>query len=312
MQLEPNARWRVRLKSFGSLGLIVACLAALPVLPAAAQTVDRLTETGRIRLGYLVDAMPFTSRTEAGTAEGYGAALCEQVAERIRMELDIATLTVEWVPVDIDDREADVAQGRVDLLCTPMNVTLERRKQVSFSLPVFLGGTRAVLRDNAPAQLRAALTGAAPTRPVWRGAPAATVLQEQRFAVVSGTTTETWIADRISTFHIDAEVQLVPDFRTALQGLADGRTDVVFGERTLLVEAMHALGRSDFVVLDRLFTHEQAALALPRNDAEFRWLVDAALSRLYRTDAFAEAYIRWFGDLDETTRAFFEQNALPE
>src|SRR5690606_1693448 len=153
---------------------------------------------------------------------------CEHIVEQVRMELELAELSVEWVPVTVDDRGNDVREGRVDLLCSPMNVTLTRRKEVSFSTPVFLGGTSAVLRENSPAQLRNVLSGTQPTRPVWRGSPAKTVLQQQVFAVVAGTTTESWIAERRAFFHIDAEVLTVPDFRAALEALADGRVDVVF------------------------------------------------------------------------------------
>jgi len=311
MQLEPIASSRARPGRWSQAWAFVV-LSALAALPASAQTLDRITQSGSIRLGYLVDALPFTARTEAGDVEGYGAALCAHIAEQVRTELELGELRVEWVPVTVDDRESAVRDGRVDLLCSPMNVTLTRRSAVSFSIPVFLGGTSAVLRETAPAQLRNVLSGAQPIRPVWRGSPAKTLLQRQRFAVVSGTTTESWIAERRSTFHIDAEVLKVPDFPTALEALADGRVDVVFGERALIVEAMHELGRRDFTMLDRLFTHEQAGLALPRDDSDFRSVVDAALSRLYRTEAFAELYIRWFGDMSETTRTFFDQNALPE
>ena len=314
MQLERSALSRHNLLwlSFRALTALVVSCAALAGQPASAQTIDRIAESNRIRLGYLVDAAPFTYRSDAGAVEGYATVLCEQIAEQVRSELGLAELTVEWLPVSVNDRLRDVQQGRIDLLCAPMNVTIARRQEVSFSIPVFLGGTRAVLREDAPAQLRAVLTGERPTRPVWRGSPAATVLQEQAFAVVSGTTTESWIADRLSLFHIDAEVVTVPDYRAALQALADGSVDVVFGERNLIVEGMHALGRRDFVILDRLFTQEQAALALTREDVDFRLLVDAALSRLYRSEAFPELYIQWFGDMDDTSRSFFQQNALPE
>ena len=40
-------------------------------------------------------------------------------------------------------------QGKVDLLCAPMSATLAR-EQASFSIPIFAGGNRAVLRTDAP------------------------------------------------------------------------------------------------------------------------------------------------------------------
>ena len=291
--------------------LAVFCF-ALSSLAAQAQTLERVAETTRLRAGYLADAAPFTYGTDGGTVEGYGAALCDHIAEQVGRALGVGELTIDWLPVSVEDRLYDVQQGRVDLLCMPTNVTVSRRRDVSFSIPVFLGGTRAVLRRDASPDLRGVLAGARANRPVWRGAPAATVLQRKTFAVVEGSTTEGWIADRLSTFHIDAEVETVPDFRTALQRVVEREVDVLFGERALVMEAMNDVAAQDLVILDRLFTHEQAALALPRDDADFRVLVDAALSQLYQSESFEELYIRWLGDFDESTRAFFEMNALPD
>ena len=80
---------------------------------------------------------------------------------RSRSELGLPQLTVQWVPVTSTTALRDVQQGNVDLLCTPTSVTLARRQEVSFSIPVFAGGIRAVLRADAPQALRDALRNSA-------------------------------------------------------------------------------------------------------------------------------------------------------
>ena len=114
------------------------CFAAVP---AAAATLDRIRESGSIKLGYLADARPFSYRNEAGAAEGYAVALCQQVADQVKKGLALPSLRVDWVPVTPDDRLSDVQQGNVDLLCAPTSATLARRQDVSFSIPIFAGGT---------------------------------------------------------------------------------------------------------------------------------------------------------------------------
>ena len=52
--------------------ILAVALAALAALPASAATLDRIRETGTIRLGYLADARPFSFRNEAGGADGGG------------------------------------------------------------------------------------------------------------------------------------------------------------------------------------------------------------------------------------------------
>jgi polar amino acid transport system substrate-binding protein len=168
------------------------------------------------------------------------------------------------------------------------------------------------VRKDAPSALRDALAEERPQRPVWRGSPAAKLLEDTTFAVVSGTSSENWLRERRATLQIDAQIVPVPDYRTALQLLLDRKVDVVFGERSLVLGAMNYTEYEQLTILDRLFTHELAALALARGDEDFRLLVDASLSRLYATREFAARFAQLGGPLDGKTREFFLWNTLPQ
>lgn len=290
------------------LGLIyIACSAALP---AAAATLDRIKERGHARFGYLADARPFSFRNEDGVADGYAVALCRRIADRLKAQLSQPQLIVEWTPVAFDDRLQDIERGDIDLLCAPTSATLSRREAASFSLPIFPSGNRAVLRADASTALRGALSETPNTKAVWRGSPAAKVLEKTSFAVVSGTSTQDWLASRSATLQINARVVPVPDYRTGLQQLLDRKVDVFFGDRTAVLGALPAAARDNVVVLDRLFTHDPVALALARNDDDFRLLVDKTLSETYPSEEFSAQYAKWFGEFDERTRQFFIWNTL--
>jgi ABC-type amino acid transport substrate-binding protein len=158
--------------------------------------------------------------------------------------------------------------------------------------------------------LREALGENPNTHAVWRGSPAAKVLENTRFAVVTGTTAQTWLESRRETFQVDARIVPVADYRTGLQQLLDHKVDVFFGERTVVLGAMDDAARANLVVLDRLFTQESAALALARDDDDFRLLVDRTLSQLYAASEFGELYAKSFGSFDDNARAFFQWNTL--
>ena len=104
----------------------------------------------------------------------------------------------------------------------------------------------------------------------------------------------------------------VPDYATAVEQLADGQIDVLFGELSLVLGATEARAIPDFQMIDRLFTHEQFGLALARNDDEFRLLVDRALSELYASVDFRELYTTWFGEIDNRIETFFMWTTLAE
>ena len=294
----------------GLLAIVAGMLAAFAAIPATAGTLDRIRESGRIKLGYVVDQRPFSYRSEAGEPEGYGVDLCRQIAAEVKTR--IPGLAVDWVPVTADRRIGEVELGSIDLLCAPMSVTLARRKDVAFSIPVFAAGNRAVMRADSAAVLRDALGETHAVRPVWRGSPAAKVLKGTTFGAVTGTTTADWLEERRAAFQVDAKIVQVADYRSGLQQLRERKIDVLFGEGSSVLGAMDDAARKDLVVFDRQFTREAGALALSRNDDDFRLLVDAALSRFFESGDFRALYSKSFGAFDDRTRAFFALSAVPK
>jgi len=310
---ESSRRYRVLIATLGIAVLATSLLPFADAAPAAAAgTLDRIRQAGKIELGYRDDARPFSYKDESGKAAGYSIALCEKIADDVKTELGLPSLTVDWVPVTLEGRFQDVQQGKVDLLCGADTATLTRRKDVSFSIPVFPSGIGALLRADAPAQLREVLGGRPASGPVWRGSPAR-VLEKKTFSVVTGTTSATWLADRMNAFHIDATVAPVDSYQAGIQRVLDRKSDVFFGDRPILYDAAEGgPAAADLTVLDRLFSYEPLALALARDDEDFRLVVDRSLSKLFRSDQFKDMYVKWFGEPDDGAAIFFGLSALPE
>jgi ABC-type amino acid transport substrate-binding protein len=139
------------------------------------------------------------------------------------------------------------------------------------------------------------------------------VLQARSFSAVQGTTADSWVTTRSRDLQIIADVSRVSGYDAGIQALLDRRSDVFFGERSVLLDAArrHTSAR-DLLVIDRLFTYEPLALAFGRGDDDFRLLVDRTLSRLFFSGEFAALYTTWFGEPDENTLTFFRWNRLPE
>jgi ABC-type amino acid transport substrate-binding protein len=285
--------------------------AAAAPTSAAAGTLARIRDAGRIRIGYRTDARPFSYRDESGQAAGYSVTLCQRIADAAKGEPGLSSMTVEWVPVTAEDRFRALQQNQIDLLCGAETVTLTRRAEVSFSIPIFPGGIGALVRADAPARLREVLSGRGQTfHPIWRGS-ATQILQARAFSAVEGTTSEKWLAERIRDLQVVTDISRVSGYDTGLQGVLDRRSDALFAERAVLLDAArrHASAR-DLVVLDRLFTYEPLALAFGRGDEDFRLLVDRTLSGLYSSGEMGGLYTKWFGEPDETTLSFFRWNTL--
>jgi polar amino acid transport system substrate-binding protein len=292
---------------FFALTLLTTAQAAL----AASANLDRIKAEGKITLGYRVDAQPFSYRDRSDKPAGYSVALCQQVVDQVKAELGLGSLTVQWVPVTLADRFDDLKQGKVALLCGADTATLARRKEVAFSIPIFPGGIGAMLRNDAPSALRDILAEAPPpSHPIWRGSPARTFLERKTFSVVKGTTGESWLTGRLKEFDIAANVAPVDNYEAGIQRVLNGSSDALFADRAILLEAARHSSSED--VLDRLFTYEPFALALRRDDDDFRLIVDRTLSRLYKSKEFRGLYAAWLGKPDDSAITFFRLTALPD
>jgi polar amino acid transport system substrate-binding protein len=287
---------------------MLLCFTLLAATAFAGSTVDRIKQSGHIRLGYVGDARPFSFEGQNGP-DGYAVELCKNVVKSLEKQLALQGLTQDWKQVSFERRLRPVGAGDIDILCAPLNDTLSHREEVSFSIPIFAGGNRAVIRNDAPATLRTALSREERlTKPVWRGSPAATVLEQTRFVVMKGTSSEKWLEERRTLLQVDAKVSTVPDYRTGLQHVLERKADVFFGERSLVLGVLgteDTEARKTLVVVDRLFTHEPLGLAMPRGDDDFRLLVDRALSELFVSEEFPRLYTKWCGQFDAPTRTLF-------
>jgi polar amino acid transport system substrate-binding protein len=316
-------RTESRSPSRRSFRLAAAGITLLPMLllfteaataPAHAATLDRIKQSAKITLGYRADARPFSYRDDAGKAAGYSVALCEKVVEQVKTELGLPMLAVDWMQVAMEERVAAVQQGKVDLMCGAETATLARRKDVSFSVPIFPSGIGALLRADAPAALRDLLAEGHPgPRPVWRGSPAQALLQLTTVSILAGTTSVAWLAGRLDELEISAQVVPVEGYQAGIQRVIDRSSDVFFGDRPILLDAAtRGASAGSLIVLDRLFTYEPIALALQRNDDDFRLVVDRSLSRLFVSKEIPVLYTKWFGEPDSSVVTFFRQAALPE
>ncbi len=276
-----------------------------PANSFAGETLDGIRSSGHVRFAYLPQAKPFTSANASGAVEGYGAALCERIAAALKSQLGLPQLAVDWVPVTIDTAAGAVAGGQADVLCTSSNATLARRKTLSFSIPTFAGGIRAVVRDDITPQVREALENNPRTRPVWRGTPAQGMVEATRFATVAGTSSERWLKAKISSFKLNTATVSVPDYASGIKFLLEDKIDVFFADRDVALSAMDDKAAAKLKVLNRQITQEPLALALPRADEDLRLLVDATLASTYSGSDFADLYAKYFGALDDANRTFF-------
>jgi polar amino acid transport system substrate-binding protein/glutamate/aspartate transport system substrate-binding protein len=283
--VAPHADLPRRMRWLLLAGLAV-CMSASA---ASGGTLDTLRQSGTLRIGYVVDEAPFSSSKPDAKPTGYAIDLCGKVADEI--EHVIPQLKREYVEMTLANGFDAVKDGQVGLLCGAITVNLERREIVDFSQPIFLTGASALLRRDSPDYLQTLFLDRPAVRSVSQRLASTSVI-----GVRANTTTGAILREAGS---IEVSKTRIADFDThedGLKALEEHKIDAYFADQVLLMSlAKRARNPSSLEVGDRLFTHEPYAIALRRDDADFRLLVDRALTDFYLSDDFLPLLEIYFG-----------------
>jgi polar amino acid transport system substrate-binding protein len=179
-------------------------------------------------------------------------------------------------------------------------------------VPIYTAGLSAVVRQDASETLLNVLNGkVAHTGPTWR----ATVnrgLANQTYAAIAGGVTETWIQQQMRLLGVVATLVTVENAEAGLNLVANGKADAFFAERMLL---KHLLTRNypsgNLVLLERIFEYAPTAMAVDREDEDFRLLVDTALSDMYRSGEIEQAFDKHLGGASSAAKKLFRIYAIP-
>jgi polar amino acid transport system substrate-binding protein/glutamate/aspartate transport system substrate-binding protein len=242
-----------------------------------------------VRIGYITDEAPFSSVKSGADPMGYAIDLCGKIADEI--EYRVPQLKREYVEMTLANGFDAVKNGQIDLLCGAITVNLKRREIVDFSQPIFLTGATALLRKDSPNYLQTLFLEKPAVRPVSQRVPSTRVI-----GVRASTTTGTTLREALA---IQASKTKLSDFEThedGLKALEDHKIDAYIADQVLLISlAKRARDPSSLEIGDRLFTHEPYAIALRRDDADFRLLADRALTAFYLSDDFLPLLEGYFG-----------------
>lgn len=256
--------------------LLYALCLGLAAAAQAGPALDRMQASGRIVIAHRESSVPFSYLLPNGRPVGYAVDLCLKLAEAVRKKLKMNALNAEFLLVTPANRLQMVAEGRADLECGSTTNNAERREKVAFTVPHYITGARYLVRADSGITDLAQFEGK--TLVSTQGTtPLATITQ----------------VNRERGLHI--RIVEAPDHAKAMEMLAAGQADGFVMDDVLLYGL--AASRPDaakYRVVGKFLTVEPLAIALPRNDPEFKAIVDDEMKRLIATREAQAIYERWF------------------
>ena len=282
--------------------LLLAALVTSPGSDLSAQesepTLDKISRTGEFVIGYRADSSPLSYENADGQPSGYSVDLCRRIAASVNAHFADKEIEPKFVRITSDERISAVVNGKIDIECGSTTITLSRQEQVDFSIPTFVTGGSVLSLTESGIQDMSDLSG-------------------RKVGVVTGTTTVEQLRYHLEQNLIDAEIVPVADRNEGMKRLNRGDIDALASDQIVLIgQVIEALDPKRYSLVSEIFSYEPYGFVVRRNDADFRLIVNKAISQLYRSDQHADIYYKWIGRIGISVppilAAMYQLNAFPE
>lgn len=282
--------------------LLLAAVLILPSSDLPAQesegTLEKIARTGEFLIGYRADSSPLSYENSEGQPSGYSVDLCRRIAAGVKAHFGDKAIETKFVRIKADERISAVVDGKIDIECGSTTITLSRQEQVDFTLQTFVTGGSVLSLAATGIQGMSDLSG-------------------KRVGVEKGTTTVEQLRSHLKENLIDAEVVIVDDREAGMARLNRGGIDAFASDQIVLIgQVAEAINPRQYSLVSEVFSYEPYGFVVRKNDAEFRLVVNRAISQLYRSGGHAEIFYKWIGrigiNVPPILAAMYQLNTLPE
>ena len=265
---------RVVVPALAILGMAVLARAAM----AASPTLEKIRSSGTITLGYREASIPFSYLGADQKPVGLSLDLCAAVVQRVSAALNLPNLKTATVAVNASNRIPLIQNGTVDIECGSTTTTVERQRQVAFSVATFVSQPR-WLTLNAS------------------GITDATDLRGRSVVITQGSLNMLLAQKLNAEDKLDLTILQARDHAESLLMLRTGRAVAWYEDDVLLAGARATAPDPTSLALlpaSSGGTDYFYGLMLPHEDPDFKAVVDEAVKAQMASGAFAKLYDRWF------------------
>jgi len=257
---------------------IVFFIAALSLgFQAAAQdTLKKVKDSGAITIGHRDASIPFSYYDDKQQVVGYAVDLCLKIVDAVKKEVGNPNLKVNYQLVTSANRIPLMANGTIDLECGSTTNNLARQEQVGFTITHFVTANRWIAKKSAKINKLADLKG-------------------KTIVSTAGTTNIKQITEINAAQNLGMNIISANGHPEAFQMVETGRA-VAFVMDDILLYSLAAQSRSpkDYEISPEALSVEPYGIMLRKDDTEFKKVVDAAMTQIYKSGEINKIYAKWF------------------
>ncbi len=259
--------------------LAIVALATLGLSAAATAeegTLQKIKSSGSITIGHRDASIPFSYYDDKQQVVGYAVDLCLKIVDAVKADLKMPKLDTKYQLVTSANRIPLMANGTIDLECGSTTNNLERQKQVAFTITHFVTANRWVSKKSAKLHKLADLKG-------------------KTIVSTAGTTNIKQITEINAAQNLGMNIISANGHPEAFQMVETGRA-VAFVMDDILLYSLAAQSRNpkDYEISPDALSVEPYGIMLRKDDAEFKKVVDAAMTKIYKSGEINKIYAKWF------------------
>jgi len=261
---------------------VLPAIAALGLMaqPASAQeltgTLKKIKDNGSITIGHRESSIPFSYYDDNQKVIGYAMDLCLKIADAVKKEIKADKLEIKLNPVTSATRIPLIANGTVDLECGSTTNNLERQQQVGFTITHFVTANRFVSKKAANLKTVDELKG-------------------KTITSTSGTTNIKQITEINAQKNLGLNILPAKDHAEAFLMVETDRA-AAFVMDDILLYSLVATSKApaDYTISKDALSVEPYGIMLPRGDEAYKKVVDAEMTRIYKSGEINAIYDKWF------------------
>ena len=229
-------------------------------------TLKKIKDTGVIALGHRESSIPFSYYDQNQQVVGYSREFQLKIVDAVKKKLNLPNLQVKNIPVTSQNRIPLVQNGTVDIECGSTTNNLERQQQAAFSDTIFVIGTRLMTKKDSGVKDFADLKG-------------------KTVVTTAGTTSERLLR----------KMNSAKDHGDSFNTLESGRAVAFMMDDALLAgERAKAKQPGEWVIVGTPQSEEAYGCMMRKGDADFKKVVDDAISQVEKSGEAAKIYAKWF------------------
>ena len=261
--------------------LMTAVLAAATTLAAttgahAADTLAKIAEANKMTVAYRESSVPFSYLNGPEKPIGFSVELTNAIVAAVKQKLGKPNLEVGSMAVTSQNRIPLLANGTIDLECGSTTNNSARAKDVAFAINHFYTGTRLLVKKTSGIKDYSDLKG-------------------KKVAITTGTTNVQVVRKYSTDKNLDIDIVMGKDHSDALL-LVESDRAMAFAMDDILLYGLKSNSKNpaDLEVVGDALQVEPYACMLPKDDPQYKALVDGVITGMMNSGQFEKLYDKWF------------------